>query len=112
MATALAPFKPRFRDFAENLSFVWDERTLQNGTNSTLKTALGEIDLLGEVLGIGNFHEVEKLSHIETLYDRSAKILSVDGLILAKKAAGQTKDLLVLPELEALKDFLDDQEQE
>ena len=106
LAAAFAPFKPRFRDFPPNLPFVWDERTLQNGTNFTLKTDIGEIDLLGEVAGLGNYFDVEKFCTIETLYNCEVKILSLDGLILAKRAAGRTKDLLVLPELEALREAL------
>ena len=31
---ALAPFNPRFRNYPEDLPFIWDERTLQNGTNN------------------------------------------------------------------------------
>lgn len=106
LATALAPFKPRFRDFPENLPFIWDNRILQNGTNFTLKTNIGDIDLLGEVSGLGNYAEVEKVSTVENLYNCTVKILSVDGLIAAKRAAGRTKDLLVLPELEALREVL------
>lgn len=107
LAAALAPFKPRFRDFPEDLPFVWDERTLQSGTNFTLKSDIGEIDLLGEVTGLGDYTEVEKFATLETLYGCEVKILSVDGLILAKRAAGRTKDLLVLPELEALREVLE-----
>lgn len=46
--SSLAPFNPRFRGFPTDLPFVWDERTLQNGTNFTLETTIGEIDMLGE----------------------------------------------------------------
>ena len=35
IVAALAPFKPRFRNFPEELPFVWDERTLQGGKNFT-----------------------------------------------------------------------------
>ncbi|MEO6590421.1 MAG: hypothetical protein ABIP06_14070 [Pyrinomonadaceae bacterium] len=41
------------------------------------------------------------------LFDYDIKILSIDGLIKSKRAAGRTKDLLVLPELEALKELLE-----
>ena len=37
------------------------------------------------------------------VYDYSCSVLSIDDLIKAKKAAGRTKDLLMLDELEALK---------
>lgn len=110
LAAALAPFKPRFRDSPKDLPFIWDERTLQGGTNFTLVTSIGEIDLLGEVSGLGNYAEVEKFATSETLYDCEVKILSVDGLILAKRAAGRTKDLLVLPELEALREYLNEED--
>ncbi len=110
IVAALAPFKPRFRNFPEELPFVWDERTLQSGTNFTLKTSIGDIDLLGEVAGIGDYEAVKKESVIDTLYDCDVHILTVKGLIKAKRAAGRTKDLLVLPELEALQEILSETE--
>lgn len=106
IVAALAPFEPRFRHFPENLPFVWDERTLQNGTNFTLVTTIGDIDLLGEVAGIGDYEAVEKESLVDTLYGCEVRILTVEGLIKAKRAAGRAKDLLVLPELEAIKELL------
>lgn len=39
------------------------------------------------------------------------RILNLDGLINAKRAAGRTKDLLVLPELEALRELLTDEDE-
>lgn len=104
IASALASFKPRLRGFPDDLPFVWDERTLQNGTNFTLKTNIGDIDLLGEVAGIGDFKAVKKESVLTRLYGCEVRILTVEGLIKAKRAAGRVKDLLVLPELEALQE--------
>ena len=40
------------------------------------------------------------------LFDFEVRVLSIEGLILAKRAAGRTKDLLVLPELEAMQETL------
>lgn len=104
---ALSPFKPRPRDFPAELPFVFDEITLLNGTNFTFETTIGDIDLLGEVAGIGDYSEVEKEFVTMRLFDYDIKILSIDGLIKSKRAAGRTKDLLVLPELEALKELLE-----
>lgn len=103
---ALAPFKPRFRDFPKALPFVWDERTLQSGTNFTLETGIGDIDLLGEVAGVGDFQSVKDNSELVNFYGFEVSILTIDALIEAKKAAGRTKDLLILPELEGLKDLI------
>lgn len=108
IAEALAVFKPRPRDFPLNLPFVFDERTLQNGTNFTFETGIGDIDLLGEVAGIGDYEAVKAHSETRWLYDCDVKVLTLDGLIKAKRAAGRTKDLLVLPELEALLEVLNE----
>src|SRR5262245_5115957 len=53
LVTALSKFSPRFRDFPENLPFVFDISTLRNGTNFTFITNIGNVDLLGEVAGVG-----------------------------------------------------------
>jgi hypothetical protein len=37
-------------------------------------------------------------------------VLSLDALIITKRAAGRTKDLLALPELEALREVLKESE--
>ncbi len=111
IVAALAPFNPRFRGFPEDFPFVWDERTLQNGTNFTLNTTIGEIDMLGEVAGVGDFEKVKAESVSEILYGCEVSLLSLKALIAAKKAAGRTKDLLILPELEALQEMLLETEQ-
>lgn len=102
LTAALAAYHPRPRDFPADLPFHWDERTLQQGTNFTLSTNLGSIDLLGEVTGLGDYEQVRAASVVMPLFGMDCQVLSLDGLITAKRAAGRTKDLLVLPELEAL----------
>jgi mRNA degradation ribonuclease J1/J2 len=57
--------------------------------------------LLIEVSGLGGFEEVGKLSNVAELNGCEVNILSLDGLIKAKHAAGRPK-FLVIPELEAL----------
>ncbi len=112
IVSAFSPFNPRLRGFPEDLPFVWDERTLQNGTNFTLKTTIGDIDLLGEVAGVGDYRAVKKESIIARLFDSDVCVLTLGGLIKAKRAAGRTKDLLVLPELEALRELLSETDEE
>lgn len=106
IVAALADFNPRLRGFPKDLPFVWDERTLLNGTNFTLETTLGDIDLLGEVAGVGSFAEVYICSENLRLFDYEVRVLTLDALIRAKKAAGRPKDLDVLPQLEALQELL------
>lgn len=102
LAEALAPFHPRPRGFPAGLPFVWDERTLRNGTVFTLQTDLGAIDLLAEVAGLGSFDEVKEHSITVEAFGRQVVTLDLPGLIQAKRAAGREKDLSALPELESL----------
>jgi hypothetical protein len=102
LVKVLAPFRPRLRDFPAGLPFVWDAITLQNGTLFTLTTELGSLDLLGEVLGIGDFAAVWAVSVPIEAFDRQIWTLDLAALIRSKKAAGREKDLAIVPELEGL----------
>src|SRR5262245_13921073 len=53
LVAALQPHQPYLRGAPPGLPFRWDERTIQSGLNFTLTTALGDLDLLGEVTGGG-----------------------------------------------------------
>jgi hypothetical protein len=99
---ALAPFHPRPRGFPDDLPFVWDEASIRNSTVLTLKTDLGDVDLLAEVAGLGTYEEIKARSKITEAFDRRVALLDLRSLIHAKRAAGRNKDLLVLPELESL----------
>jgi len=112
IVAALAPFNPRLRGFPKELPFVWDERTLQNGTNFTLETDIGDIDLLGEVAGVGSYNEAFANSITLKLFEDNVRVLSLEDLINSKKAAGRPKDLLVLPQLETLQEALSETSEE
>ncbi len=108
IAGALAPFQPRPRGIPEDLPFVWDAATLYNGTNFTFDTTLGNIDLLGEVKGVGNYHDAANDSVVIDVGGHEVKVLSIDGLIRAKTEAGREKDVPGLKELYALKQAFSD----
>ena len=111
LVQALGPFSPRPRDFPKGLPYIFDESTLRNGTNFTFETAIGDIDLLGEVKGIGDYSAVVEQSVVYEIYGAAVKALSLDALIVAKTAADRPKDHLVLPELYALREALDPNEE-
>jgi hypothetical protein len=102
LASALAPYHPRPRGFPAAVPFVWDEVTLGNGTVFTLDTDLGEIDLLAEVAGVGNYEHAVANSTLVHLFERDMRTLDLTSLIRSKRATGRVKDQAVLPELEAL----------
>jgi hypothetical protein len=53
LASALSPLHPRLRGIPEDTPFVLDARTLAQGMNFTLQTDLGDLDLMGEISGVG-----------------------------------------------------------
>ena len=110
IVAALAPYHPRLRGLPENLPSIWDEQVLRSGTNFTLTTDIGDIDLLGEVAGVGSYSDAVAASVTVPLYGVECRILTLDSLIASKRAAGRAKDLLVLPELEALREVAGEDE--
>ena len=105
LVKALAPYHPRLRGAPKSLPFFFDKQTISHGLNFTLTTDLGDLDLLGEVSGIGQYKEVLAQSTTLELFGQSCQVLSLEGLIAAKRAAGRPRDLAVLPELEALREL-------
>ena len=102
LVATLAPFEPYPRGAPPDLPFVWDAQTLRNGSNFTLTTTLGDVDLLAEISGGGRY---------ENLLDNSAEIeafgvrfqcLELAQLIKSKRAAGRPKDFEAIAELELL----------
>lgn len=102
IASVLEPINPRPRNFPEGLPYVFDWTTLQHGTNFTFETSMGDVDLLGEVKGVGSYDDLVPQSLLVDFDGYSAYLLSIPALITAKKAAGRPKDEAGLKVLEAL----------
>jgi predicted nucleotidyltransferase len=98
----LQPFSPYLRGAPPGLPFKLDVPTLRNGLNFTLTTQLGDLDLLGEVAGGGNYRDLR--SHTIEIEAFGVKFLCVDlpTLIRLKRAAGRPKDFESIAELELL----------
>jgi len=77
--------------------------TLRSGLNFTLRSDAGDVDLLGEVPGLGAYPDALAASQEEVLYDLPVRILTLDGLERCKRAAGRAKDLLDLETIAALR---------
>jgi hypothetical protein len=107
LVAAFAPLHPYLRGAPSGLPFKFDAATVQAGLNFTLTTDLGDVDLLGEVSGVGTADQAIAQSEERTLFGMTVRVLSLDALISSKKAAGRLKDrnhLLELEELKKLKD--------
>jgi len=99
LAAALAPFHPRLRGAPPELPFLWDERTLASGLNFTLATDLGDIDILGEIAGVGGYAQVAAGSSELCVGEARILVMDLDALERAKRAAGRARDLLDLAEI-------------
>jgi predicted nucleotidyltransferase len=104
---ALSPVTPYLRGAPPGLPFRLDVATLQSGLNFTLSTALGELDLLGEVAGGGTYADLVDHSRTLDLFGIRCRCLDLDTLIRVKRAAGRPKDFEAIAELEALREERD-----
>jgi hypothetical protein len=103
LAKALAPFHPTLRGAPPDLPFILDARMLRSGLNFTLTVEAGDIDLLGEVPGIGSYDRVAEDAVPMAVYGHEVRIMSLGALERAKRAAGRLKDLADLAEIEEIR---------
>jgi len=98
----LAPEAPYLRGAPPGLPFLWDAETLRRGLNFTLTTRLGDLDLLGEIVGGGGYDDLRPHAHALEVFGVRCLCLGLRRLIEVKRAAGRPKDLEAVAELEAL----------
>jgi hypothetical protein len=104
LVAALVEHQPYLRGAPPGLPFRWHKATLLRGLNFTLISSLGDIDLLGEIPGGGNYEDLLPGSIELSVFGMRCRCLSLAQLIRAKRAAGRPRDLDVLAELEAIQE--------
>jgi hypothetical protein len=104
LASALQSVHARLRNAPEGIPFILDAETLRRGLNFTFTTDIGSLDVLGEVRGIGFYEDVLEGALTYELFGYRFRVMGIGKLILAKRAAGRPKDLLMIPELEAIQE--------
>lgn len=102
LAGALRSVNAHLRNAPDGLPFILDGETLHKGLNFMLSTDVGSLDLLGEVRGIGYFEDVIGGAVMFELFGYRFPVLDLAKLIIAKRTAGRPKDLVAIPELEAI----------
>lgn len=102
LVSALKPHSPYLRGAPPSLPFDWSEATVERGLNFTLTTTIGDIDLLGEIIGGGDYEALVPHTVNVDIFGCRCRCLDLPGLIRAKRATGRPKDLDALAELEAL----------
>ena len=104
LVSAIGPLHPYLRGAPPGLPFCFDAATLAAGLNFTLTTDIGDLDLLGEIIGGGTYDDLLPDTIAIDVFGFSCRCLSLDALIRVKRAAGRPKDLDAIAELEALAD--------
>lgn len=102
LTAALAPHGPYLRGAPPGLPFHFDEPTVRRGLNFTLTTSLGDLDVLGEIVGGGGFEQLAPHAISLDVFGARCLCLDLARLIHVKRAAGRPKDLEAIAELEAL----------
>ena len=102
IVNALADIHPYLRGVPAGLPFRFDEKTLRNGLNFTFTTDVGEIDLLGQVAGVGDYPSALIDSIELEVFGNKLRCFSLSQLLSSKRAAGRPKDLEVIAELEEI----------
>ena len=102
LVEALRPHAPYPRGAPPGLPFDWSRTTIERGLNFTLTTTIGDIDLLGEITGGGDYAALLLHSTQVEIFGCPCRCLDLPALVQAKRAAGRPKDLDALAELEAL----------
>jgi predicted nucleotidyltransferase len=102
LTQALQSVKATLRGAPKDIPFILAAETFQRGLNFTFQTEIGDIDLLGEVRGVGLYSDCLENSVEFEMFGHSFRVIALEKLIAAKRAAGRPKDLLALVELEAI----------
>ncbi|MDR3691274.1 MAG: hypothetical protein P4L46_17980 [Fimbriimonas sp.] len=98
----LAHLHPRPWHWHEGVPFVWDERSIF-GSNVSLNTTAGDVDLLLHLPGVDSFDGLLRRSVIKQLSGVAFRVASVDDLTAMKRAANRPQDIVHLAELDRIR---------
>jgi predicted nucleotidyltransferase len=93
---------PTHRFTPQRLSFLDNPDPGVPLKNLYLQTEWGPVDILGSIMGVGDFDQVREASIEIELFGRKCRVIAVDALIKAKEAVGREKDKLAVKELRAI----------
>jgi predicted nucleotidyltransferase len=108
---ALTPAHPRWRPRPDLPVISADNPILQSKLkNMYLRTDWGQLDVLGELPGIGSYeHVCNKVVEMRA-FGMQCRVLNIETLIAAKRLAGRDKDMPMIYELEVIREKLQQRE--
>ncbi|MCU0771533.1 MAG: nucleotidyltransferase [Verrucomicrobia bacterium] len=101
---ALQGLNPVHRMTPDRLPFTRDQAGRGDWNKLYLTTDLGQLDLLGEVKGIGGFEQCLANSESIPLGGTEIRVLTLDAMIRSKRAMGRPRDLHAALEIEVIRE--------
>lgn len=102
LQSALAETHPVHRMTTHRVPLQLTEENCGGLKNLYLDTDIGQLDCLGNILSLGDFHTVEQYSETIEVDGHPFRILRIEALITSKKAMGRPKDLQTIQQLEVI----------
>ncbi|MHB8877627.1 MAG: hypothetical protein ACYC8T_28380 [Myxococcaceae bacterium] len=106
LMSALSAYQPRFAHTPERRPITQAPEELAAFKNLYIATALGRLDVLSTITGVGAYAQVLPRAATVELSGVTYRVLGLDDLIAAKAALGRPKDKQVELELKAIRDRL------
>lgn len=106
LCAALNDLHPRFRMARDLRPLPQNPEELNTFQNLYLLTDLGQLDILSEIAGVGEYFEVERHVIQVDFGGTCVRVMSLDTLLLAKQAMNTPKDRQVALELSAIRELL------
>lgn len=104
LVAALEEIGVRLRGAPEDLPFLLDTKTIENGANFTFVTPHGDLDVLADAAGMPTYEDLRSASLEREIAGCSVKVAAIDHLIAMKRAANRPKDKLMIEEYIVLAD--------
>jgi hypothetical protein len=106
IVAALSGLQPKFRMAPDRRPLPMEPGKLEGFKNLYLETDLGQLDILSEIAGVGDFAAVALHTITLDLGGAICRVLDLDTLIQSKKALGRPRDIQAVIELEAIRQRL------
>ena len=96
------------RNAPADVPFILDARTLEMGSNFTFHTSVIDVDVLGYVEPIGDYHAVAKGAEVFPINGGPVRTIGLDDLIRVKTTIKRFKDGESMYQLLAIKRVRDE----
>ncbi len=103
LAVVLRSLQPVLRNAPPDLPFRIDAQSLALATNLTLRTSVGDLDVIGHVEPLGGYEELTTRAEVFAIGDAEVRVIALDDLIRVKEYLGRPKDRQSLVQLLAIK---------